>query len=72
MSVDIESYIREAESVLASDDRADARYLNDVRDYMRLMGVPESDVMDLDLEFYRMLRRKGLTPEQAAREDACL
>jgi hypothetical protein len=72
VATSVSRYTREAEAALVSDDRADQRYLNDVRDYLRLLGVAEADVQNLDREFYGMLRRKGLTAQQAVAEDACL
>lgn len=47
-------------------------WLDDVAAWLRRLGVAEADVLDLDVGFYRTVYEKGLTPEQAAREDACL
>ena len=47
-------------------------WLEDVAAWLMRLGVSDKDVLDLDVRFYRVLWWKGLTPEQAAREDACL
>lgn len=47
-------------------------WLQDTTAWLIRLGVSDADVLDLDVHFYRELFDKGLTPEQAAREDACL
>ncbi len=47
-------------------------WLQDATAWLIRLGVSDADVLDLDIAFYRSLYDKGLTPEQAAREDACL
>lgn len=47
-------------------------WLEDVVAWLHRLGVSDRDVLDLDVRFYRTLWWKGMTAEQAAREDACL
>lgn len=48
------------------------QWLQDTQHWLVRLGVSHADVLDLDVVFYHSMYLKGLAPEEAAREDACL
>lgn len=48
------------------------QWLESTQHWLIRLGVSQAEVLDLDVAFYHTMYLKGLSPEDAAREDACL